>query len=102
MDAGKITEFEGIPVYFDKYFKNRVMAVNGPVDFKAAYQGCCVLNHKTNKVTMLDGSPIVHPNPEMIGKTEIKAYIVGTKDISEAIKYIKKNIKHKLTYKNKK
>ena len=89
MAVKKIFEYEGKPVYYAEDHGKRVSAVHGPVDPNATYQGACVLNHETGRVTMMDGGEIVHPNPEMVGKTEVKAYVVGTEDRAEAEEHIK-------------
>ena len=89
MAVKKIFEYEGKPVYYAEDHGKRVSAVHGPVDPNAAYQGPAFLNHETGKVTMPDGNDIVHPNPEMVGKTEVKAYVVGTEEQTVAEEHIR-------------
>lgn len=88
----KIGHYGGVPVYYDADNKNSVACCRGPIkDDGAANQGYAYYDMETGKITKADGSAFITKKSEY----EIKFYIVGVKNMDEAIELIDKyNLQH--------
>ena len=83
----KIGHYGGVPVYYHIDNKNSVTCSRGPIKSSdISNQGYAYYNMETGEITKADSSAFITEKVEY----EIKFYIVGTRDMDQAIELIDK------------